>query len=93
VLRHMDEHGHVQVTPRLRDPDLPREPFIDLKSGYVLRSLDRFPKQGPRPPWRLHQNYLRDILMLRREPLEDGTLEFAGSATSAREPAEASVAA
>ena len=36
-------------------------PIIDLKSGYVLRALDRLPKQGTRLPYRLHQNYFRDI--------------------------------
>jgi monooxygenase len=87
LLNHMDAHGYVQATPRAPDPSLPREPFIDLKSGYVLRSIDRFPKQGPRSPWRLYQNYPRDILLLRRGPLEDEGIEFARAPAAAR-PAE-----
>jgi monooxygenase len=42
----------------------------------VQRSIDQFPKQGPRAPWRLYQNYALDIVALRVRPLEDGVLEF-----------------
>jgi hypothetical protein len=45
-------------------------------SGYVLRSIDKFPKQGDRPPWRMHQNYPRDILLVRRGEIEDEGMEF-----------------
>ena len=76
LLNHMDAHGYAYCAPRSPDPALEREPFIDLKSGYVLRSIERFPRQGPRAPWRLYQNYLRDIILLRRAELEDGVLEF-----------------
>jgi monooxygenase len=76
LLNHMDKHGYAQCTPREPDPSHPRQPFIDLASGYVMRSIDKFPKQGSRAPWRLHQNYARDILMLRRGTLEDGVMEF-----------------
>jgi cation diffusion facilitator CzcD-associated flavoprotein CzcO len=76
VLRHMDENGYGQVMPVNRDPSVEPEPFIDFNSGYVMRAIDKFPKQGSKEPWRLHQNYARDILKLRRGALEDGALEF-----------------
>jgi monooxygenase len=76
LLNHMEEHGYRQCTPRNRDPSLPTLPFVDLKSGYVLRSLDQFPKQGLTAPWRLYQNYVRDIFMLRYGPLEDEAMEL-----------------
>jgi monooxygenase len=76
LLNYMDEHGFRQVTPQAPDPSLPREAFLDLMSGYVLRSIDKFPKQGHRAPWRLHQNYPRDVLLLRRGPVADEGLEF-----------------
>jgi monooxygenase len=91
LLNHMDAHGYTQVTARNHDPSLETQPFIDLKSGYVLRSLDKFPKQGLRAPWRLYQNYARDILMLRYGSLEDDAIEFS-RAGSVRPKAE-SVAA
>ena len=88
LLNHMDEHGYTQATPRAPDPALPREPFIDLMSGYVLRSIDELPKQGDRRPWRLHQNWLKDILLLRRGEIEDEGIEFsrAGERVDAPEP-------
>jgi hypothetical protein len=67
----MDERGYAICTPQGPDPALPTEPFLDLKSGYVLRSLDDFPRQGTRAPWRLHQNYFRDIPMFKRGPIDD----------------------
>jgi monooxygenase len=84
LLQHMDAHGYRQVTPREPDPSLPRRPFIDLASGYVRRAVDQFPKQGARTPWRLHQNYARDILMLRHGPLEDEGVEFSGAPAAVR---------
>jgi cation diffusion facilitator CzcD-associated flavoprotein CzcO len=80
LLNHMDEHGYRQCTPAPPDPSHPLQPFIDLKSGYVRRAIDKFPKQGSREPWRLYQNYARDVLMLRRGALEDGAMEFSGAA-------------
>jgi cation diffusion facilitator CzcD-associated flavoprotein CzcO len=80
LLAHMDAHSYRQCTPRNRDPTLSTEPFIDFSSGYVLRAIDKFPRQGSGRPWRLHQNYLLDIVALRRSPIEDGTLEFGRSA-------------
>ena len=46
LLNHMDEHGYAQCTPREPDLAARREPLIDFMSGYVLRSIDKFPKQG-----------------------------------------------
>jgi cation diffusion facilitator CzcD-associated flavoprotein CzcO len=80
MLNHMDEHGYRQVTPREPDPSVPRVPFIDLTAGYVLRAIDSFPKQGQRSPWRLYQNYPRDVLLLRHGSLEDEGIEFSRSA-------------
>jgi hypothetical protein len=87
VLNHMDEHGYGQVTPRNHDPSLETQPFIDLKSSYVERAIHLFPRQGLRAPWRLYQNYARDIVMLRFGALEDDALEFR-SATGAEKSAE-----
>ena len=79
LLNHMDANGYTHCTPKAPHPSLPREPFIDLKSGYVMRSIAAFPKQGPRSPWRLYQNYPRDILLLKRGTLEDEGIEFTAS--------------
>ena len=75
LIEHMDRHGHQVVTP-VPPPAGPLRPLIDLRSGYVLRALDRLPKQGPTAPWRLHQNYPRDLLMLRHGRVDDEGVRF-----------------
>jgi monooxygenase len=79
LLNYMDEHGYRQCVPRAPDPSFPREPFLDLMSGYVLRSIDKFPKQGYRRPWRLHQNYPRDVVLLRRGQIADEGIAFSSN--------------
>ena len=76
MLNHMTANGYEIASPLEPDPSMPREPFLDLKAGYVLRSIEALPKQGARTPWRLHQNYPRDILMIRRGELEDEGIRF-----------------
>jgi cation diffusion facilitator CzcD-associated flavoprotein CzcO len=71
LLEHMDRRGHRVAVPH-RDPDVDEEPLLDFKAGYVLRSLDQFPKQGSRTPWRVHQNYAKDVVSLRHGPVTDG---------------------
>ena len=71
LINHMDAHGYEIATPAGPDPSVPVEPFIDFSSGYVLRSIERLPKQGATQPWRLHQNWFRDIRLLRRGPVDD----------------------
>jgi cation diffusion facilitator CzcD-associated flavoprotein CzcO len=88
LLNHMDEHAHTVCTPWIRDQSISPEPLIDFSSGYVLRSIDKFPRQGPRPPWRLYQNYARDILLLRFGAIDDDALEFAGPGSRATAPDE-----
>jgi len=67
----MRRQGAGICVPQPPPPGSATFPLMDLKSGYVLRSLDSVPRQGEAPPWRLHQNYLRDIRMLRHGPVED----------------------
>ncbi|HTG93033.1 MAG TPA: NAD(P)/FAD-dependent oxidoreductase [Pyrinomonadaceae bacterium] len=75
VLNHMDHHGYEVCTPRLNDPDIKEEPVIDFNSGYVLRALPMLPSQGSKMPWRLHQNYMKDLRMLRYGRVDD-SMEF-----------------
>jgi cation diffusion facilitator CzcD-associated flavoprotein CzcO len=77
LLNYMRRHGYRQCTPRNADPGLSAVPWVDFSSGYIQRSLHLFPKQGSKPPWRLRQNYARDILTLRFGRIDDGVMEFA----------------
>ena len=78
LLNHMDKHGYTQCVPRCTDPTITPEPLIDFSSGYVQRAIQNFPKQGSRMPWKLYQNYLRDIFLMRHSRLDDGALHFGG---------------
>jgi monooxygenase len=85
LLNHMAAHGYDVCTAR-RDPTVAELPFIDFSSGYVQRTIDRFPKQGSKAPWRLYQNYALDILSLRRGAIENSALEFSKTGSPAVEP-------
>jgi cation diffusion facilitator CzcD-associated flavoprotein CzcO len=76
MLNYMDEKGYDICTPRLNDSSVESEPILDFKSGYVQRALDILPRQGSKTPWRLHQNYVKDLSMLHFGQIEDGTMEF-----------------
>ncbi len=83
TLNHMDATGTTICVPQPPAPGSPTEPIIDLRSGYVTRSLQELPRQGVRPPWRLHQSYFKDMGLLRHGPLHDA-IEFFGHEQHAR---------
>jgi cation diffusion facilitator CzcD-associated flavoprotein CzcO len=76
LLNHMKKTGTRQCTPRVTDPTVEKEPWLDFSSGYVQRSVARFPKQGSKKPWKLYQNYALDIMSLRLGRVDDGVMEF-----------------
>ena len=80
VLRHMHRTGSRVCMPALPASGVLPQPWVDFSSGYIQRSLDQFPQQGSSTPWRLNQNYLRDLLDLRFRPLADGVLQFSKGA-------------
>lgn len=84
VLGHMERRGYRVCCPRLPEGGIEHEPLVDLSSGYVQRAIADLPRQGARVPWRIHQNYLLDLLNFRYGPLEDGVLQFSGDAADAR---------
>jgi hypothetical protein len=62
--------------PADEDPALIREPLLNLNSGYVLRSVQDFPSQGSKRPWRVHQNYALDVLDFKLGGIDDGVMRF-----------------
>jgi cation diffusion facilitator CzcD-associated flavoprotein CzcO len=76
ILNHLRVHGVRQCTPVGEGGDPGTEPLLGLTSGYIARSADRFPKQGARSPWRIHQNYVRDYRELKLAGVDDGVLRF-----------------
>jgi cation diffusion facilitator CzcD-associated flavoprotein CzcO len=92
LIRHMADRGYVQVTPRRPRDGMAERPVLDLTSGYVQRALGGLPRQGDRAPWRLEQNYLKDLARFRFARVDDPALEFRRADERARVTPSASPA-
>jgi len=47
-----------------------------LGAGYVLGSIDQFPRSGSRAPWRLGMSYAHDVVTLRYGKINDGAMRL-----------------
>jgi cation diffusion facilitator CzcD-associated flavoprotein CzcO len=79
LLNHMRAAGLGQAVAVNNDASVSPQPLLGLTSGYVLRSADRFPKQGSKAPWQVHQSFLRDYRAMKMHGIEDTALELSGS--------------
>jgi hypothetical protein len=86
LLNHLHETGLRQCTPRNDDASVTAAPLLGLSSGYIQRSADRFPKQGSKFPWQVHQSYLRDYRALRLSGIEDDAMRFSNPAPDVVRP-------
>ena len=89
LLNFMDRQNYDICCPTVAENDIERAPMVDFTSGYFARAFAKLPKQGTRDPWRVHQNYVRDIRVLRFGKIEDGVLKFSRRATAAAPAADA----
>jgi hypothetical protein len=80
LLNHLRTTGMRQCVPVNRNPSASTRPLLDLTSGYIQRSADRFPKQGSAFPWQIHQSYLRDYRSLKMSGIEDEAMVFSSPA-------------
>jgi cation diffusion facilitator CzcD-associated flavoprotein CzcO len=71
LLTRMRSAATWQAVPVFKGGPNSRVPMIGLTSGYVQRAIDHFPKQAPRGPWKVHQNYLLDYRLLKRGSIDD----------------------
>ena len=76
VLNYMDANGFDTVEPQHPGNSVDERPLMDFTPGYVLRALDYLPKAGHVAPWRLKQNYLLDLRLIRHGKVDDEALEF-----------------
>jgi monooxygenase len=88
LFKHMDANGYARCVPNNHDPSVVEEPLLDFSSGYVQRSIDAFPRSGSKAPWRLRQNYPRDVMTLRYGSITDGSMEFSRAAAGAGAPVD-----
>jgi cation diffusion facilitator CzcD-associated flavoprotein CzcO len=87
LLGYMERRGYASAVPTAAAAGESRRPLLDLTSSYVLRSADRFPKQGERNPWAVRQNYLVDTLSTARADLRRHMTFTSRSALPARSTA------
>ena len=79
VLNQMRKTGQRQVMPVNDTGDVASAPWLDFSSGYVQRAMEKWPKQGTKVPWKLDQNYAKDLMNLRYARLDDGVLRFSST--------------
>ena len=49
---------------------------VGLESGYILRSIEEFPREGLHSPWKLRQNYFLDLFELKLSRLRNKNISF-----------------
>jgi monooxygenase len=77
LLAYMDTRGIDAAVPELdASSDMARRPLLDFQANYVLRALDRLPKQGDRAPWTQAMDYADDRRVLRRSDVADAPMRF-----------------
>jgi len=70
LLNEMKARGYRRVVP-VPPEDMKVQAFASFSSGYLLRAMDRIPKQGTKHPWVYNQNYVLDLGSLRYGSLHD----------------------
>jgi hypothetical protein len=76
LLNFMDRKGAREVRPKSLG-ETAAAPFVEnFTPGYILRAIPSWPKQGSKAPWRVYQNYIRDMISLKWCSIDDGALEF-----------------
>jgi cation diffusion facilitator CzcD-associated flavoprotein CzcO len=84
LINHMDENGASVATPTLPVPasDMPARPFVvGFNSGYLLRAMENFPKQGDAAPWINPQEFRENKQALQTSSVNDGHMVFSNPAT------------
>lgn len=89
LLNYMDKKGYEKVVANA--DEITATPILDLASGYIARKADIVPKQGVKAPWKLHHNYLLDLMMIRFGSLHDDAIEFSATRIPAKDDSETNI--
>ena len=76
LLNLMRDRRQTKCVPVNHGGSVSAQPLLSLSSGYIQRAVDRFPKQGSRFPWQVHQSYLRDYRTMKMADLDDEAMQF-----------------
>jgi cation diffusion facilitator CzcD-associated flavoprotein CzcO len=76
VINYLNKKGYAYCCP-LVDQSVEHDGnWLDFSSGYITRSMHKFPKQGSRDPWRNTQNFPKDVFTIRWGNIDDKELKF-----------------
>lgn len=76
VLNHMKRTNVEVCTPRFPHETMEKIRLLDFDANYILRAADKLPKQGTSGPWKVEQNYIRDLMALGYGSPKDKYLEY-----------------
>ena len=76
VLNHMKRENLSVFMPKFDHENLETMRLLDFDAGYVKRASHLLPKQGTKAPWRVHQNYIKDLRGLKYGSVTDKYLEY-----------------
>ena len=72
----IDKKDAKSATPILDISKLNIVPMFDFSSGYIVRSINKLPKQSDTFPWQINQDYGSDKKILLKMPIADENLNF-----------------
>jgi cation diffusion facilitator CzcD-associated flavoprotein CzcO len=76
ILNHMAAKNLSVCTPKFDHQNMEQEDLLDFDAGYILRAKHLLPKQGAKAPWKVHQNYIKDLFALKYSNVKDKYLEY-----------------
>ena len=77
VLNYLKANNREVCTPKFDHANMEQEELLDFDAGYILRAKHLLPKQGAKAPWKVHQNYIKDLFALKYSGAKDKDLEYA----------------
>jgi cation diffusion facilitator CzcD-associated flavoprotein CzcO len=77
LFAHMDQTGVSVATAVDTGSNATDASVLDgFAPGYIVRAIDKMPRQGKADPWRITMHYGKDKKMLLKDPVDDGILQF-----------------
>lgn len=76
LINYMQKKQYNSCVPIFDKATFGEEDLLDLSSSYIQRAKNILPKQGTKKPWKVQQNYIKDLFMLKYSTVDDGYLAF-----------------
>ena len=76
ILNHMSKNNYSSCVPVFDHNKLKTERLLNFDAGYILRAEKFLPKQGNKAPWKVYQNYIKDLFSLKYGKINDEYLKY-----------------